>query len=52
MVGHILVDLRSFFHMLAKECVSAGSGMPEQEVVSYGCDIAAGLAYLHGLRPK
>lgn len=36
----------------AAQSVEAGSGMPEQEVVSYGCDIAAGLAYLHGLRPK
>eukprot|EP00435_Cladocopium_sp_Y103_P075277 s168_g55.t2 len=28
------------------------AGMPEPEVVSYGSDIAAGLSYLHHLRPK
>eukprot|EP00913_Durusdinium_trenchii_P032219 g30168.t1 len=27
-------------------------GMPETELVSYGSDIAAGLSYLHSLRPK
>mmetsp|Transcript_22126 Transcript_22126/g.69385 ORF Transcript_22126/g.69385 Transcript_22126/m.69385 type:complete len:800 (-) Transcript_22126:78-2477(-) len=32
----------------------AGSkgGLPEPEVVSYGCDVAAGLAHIHSLNPK
>lgn len=27
-------------------------GLPEREVLAYGCDVAAGLAHIHSLRPK
>jgi len=27
-------------------------GLPEAEVVAFGCDVAAGLAHIHALRPK
>lgn len=30
----------------------ARGGLPELEVVSYGCDVAAGLAHIHSLNPK
>ncbi|CAJ1385375.1 unnamed protein product [Effrenium voratum] len=39
---------KEWCHSATQEVV----GMPEPELVSYGCDIATGLAYLHGLRPK
>ncbi|CAE8733757.1 unnamed protein product [Polarella glacialis] len=35
-----------------KQCANLGRGLPEEEVVCYGFDIAAGLSHLHNLRPK
>eukprot|EP00747_Dinoflagellata_sp_TGD_P111290 gnl/TRDRNA2_/TRDRNA2_171190_c2_seq3.p1 gnl/TRDRNA2_/TRDRNA2_171190_c2~~gnl/TRDRNA2_/TRDRNA2_171190_c2_seq3.p1 ORF type:complete len:664 (+),score=120.78 gnl/TRDRNA2_/TRDRNA2_171190_c2_seq3:60-2051(+) len=34
--------------LVAGEC----SGLPEAEATGYGCDMAAGLAHIHALRPK
>lgn len=32
--------------------VAEAMGLPEAEVVSFACDVAAGLAHIHALRPK
>jgi len=39
-------------HRDAQGEVRHGPGLPELEVIAYGCDVAAGLAHLHALRPK
>lgn len=47
-----LGDLSGRIRAARSDASGQGAGLSESELVSYGADVAAGLAHLHGLRPK